>query len=218
MVLHTLFHHMFTEQVFTEIHAFTESHGSLYSVSLCVHRLMCSQRVTWFSVLCSIMCSQGVFTETQCSQSVMWFSILCCIMCSQRLLCSQSHGSPYPVSSCVHGGLWLYTLFLCLSQRVLQLFIRLCIYLERPSDVLPYIDNFFNSCKEGDAGFKVGDVKPSRTRLDVAKVLVARGDTSQARELLLLVTSASHNHSQKEEVSTQVNSFNLFWGRGQKMW
>ena len=88
---------------------------------------------------------------------------------------------------------------------------RLCIYLERPSDAVPYLDNFLNSLKKGGASFKLEDVKPSRTRLDVAKVLVAKGDTSQARELLLLVTSMSHDRSQKEEVSICVrdNSFTL---------
>ena len=88
---------------------------------------------------------------------------------------------------------------------------RLCIHLERPSDAVPYLDNFLNSLKEGGASFKLEDVKPSRTRLDVAKVLVAKGNTSQARELLLLVTSMSHDRSQKEEVSICVrdNSFTL---------
>ena len=123
-----------------------------------------------------------------------------------------SCGSPYSILLCVHRVMWFSLLYFTVcSQKILQLFMRLCIRLERPSDAVPYLDNFLNSLKEGGTSFKLEDVKPSRTRLDVAKVLVAKGDTSQARELLLLVTSMSHDCRQKEEVSICMrdNTFTL---------
>ena len=184
---------------------FTEPEGSPYS------NLLCSQ--SHVVLLTLFYC---VNTESVCSQSrVVLPTLFYCVLTES--VCSQSCGSPHSILLCVHRVgvftvMWLSLLcFTVCSQKILQLFMRLCIHLERPSDAVPYLDNFLNSLKKGGASFKLEDVKPSRTRLDVAKVLVAKGDTSQARELLLLVTSMSHDRSQKEEVSICVrdNSFTL---------
>ncbi|XP_076442527.1 uncharacterized protein LOC143281281 [Babylonia areolata] len=92
------------------------------------------------------------------------------------------------------------------SQKAAGLFVRLCVHMERPAEALPSIGPYLDSCRDKDGAFNADLVKPSRTRLDVAKVLVAGGSTAQARQLLLLVTAKSLDQSQKKEAKSLLDS------------
>ena len=97
-VLHFLFNH-----VLTEAYVFTESQVILHTPFLHMFTETCVFTVSWFSILCFIICSQSKCSQRfKCLQSLTLLCTLFHYVFTDSCVHRESHGSPYSVPSCVH--------------------------------------------------------------------------------------------------------------------
>ncbi|KAK7104847.1 hypothetical protein V1264_019502 [Littorina saxatilis] len=106
--------------------------------------------------------------------------------------------------------LWFECLKSCLEEnlmdkKVQRLFMRVCMYLNRPTEAFPFLDALVRTYSKGNEELNPEEVDPARLKVDVAKILIAKGNTGPARQLLLLVTAMTRDQSLKDEAKAALD-------------